>query len=120
MSDDPFMAERRRKAEALAALGLPVYNVDFRPDHTLEEDLAIEQAPAMAHAASRRGSALARAWDGHFEVVNARHLEEPSMRELLDDRPERHGREERQRADDQDHADEQADEDRLVGAKRAG
>jgi len=37
MSDDPFMAERRRKAEALAALGLPVYNVDFRPDHTLEE-----------------------------------------------------------------------------------
>jgi lysyl-tRNA synthetase class 2 len=37
MPDDPLMAERRRKAEALAALGLPVYNVDFRPDHTLEE-----------------------------------------------------------------------------------
>jgi len=31
------MVERRRKAEALAALGLPVYNVDFRPDHSLEE-----------------------------------------------------------------------------------
>src|ERR1019366_3477419 len=37
MPDDPLMAERRRKAEALAALGLPVYNVDFRPDRTLEE-----------------------------------------------------------------------------------
>jgi lysyl-tRNA synthetase class 2 len=37
MPDDPLMAERRRKAEALAALGLPVYNVDFRPDHSLEE-----------------------------------------------------------------------------------
>jgi lysyl-tRNA synthetase class 2 len=37
MPDDPLMAERRRKADALAALGLPVYNVDFRPDHTLEE-----------------------------------------------------------------------------------
>ena len=37
MPDDPFMAERRRKAEALAALGLPVYNVDFRPDHSLAE-----------------------------------------------------------------------------------
>jgi len=35
MPDDPFTAERRRKAEALAALGLPVYNVDFSPDHTL-------------------------------------------------------------------------------------
>jgi lysyl-tRNA synthetase class 2 len=37
MPDDPLMVERRRKAEALAALGLPVYNVDFRPDRTLEE-----------------------------------------------------------------------------------
>jgi len=37
MPDDPFMAERRRKAEALAAVGFPVYNVDFRPDHTLAE-----------------------------------------------------------------------------------
>ncbi len=37
MPDDPLTAERRRKAEALAALGLPVYNVDFRPDHSLEE-----------------------------------------------------------------------------------
>jgi lysyl-tRNA synthetase class 2 len=37
MPDDPLMAERRRKAQALAALGFPVYNVDFRPDHTLEE-----------------------------------------------------------------------------------
>jgi lysyl-tRNA synthetase class 2 len=37
MPDDPLMAERRRKVDALAALGLPVYNVDFRPDHSLEE-----------------------------------------------------------------------------------
>jgi lysyl-tRNA synthetase class 2 len=37
MPDDPLTAERRRKADALAALGLPVYNVDYRPDHTLEE-----------------------------------------------------------------------------------
>ncbi len=29
------MAERRRKAEALGALGFPVYNVDFRPDQSL-------------------------------------------------------------------------------------
>jgi lysyl-tRNA synthetase class 2 len=36
MPEDPLTAERRRKAEALAALGLPVYNVDFRPDHSLE------------------------------------------------------------------------------------
>ncbi|HYA00596.1 MAG TPA: lysine--tRNA ligase [Candidatus Binatia bacterium] len=31
------MAERRRKADALAGLGLPVYNVDFQPDRTLAE-----------------------------------------------------------------------------------
>jgi lysyl-tRNA synthetase class 2 len=33
--DDHRLAERRRKAEALGALGFPVYNVDFRPDHSL-------------------------------------------------------------------------------------
>jgi lysyl-tRNA synthetase class 2 len=37
MPDDSLMAERRRKAEALATLGLPVYNVDFRPDHSMGE-----------------------------------------------------------------------------------
>jgi lysyl-tRNA synthetase class 2 len=33
--DDHLMAERRRKAEALGALGLPVYNIDYRPDQSL-------------------------------------------------------------------------------------
>jgi lysyl-tRNA synthetase class 2 len=33
--EDHLTAERRRKAEALAALGFPVYNVDFRPDRSL-------------------------------------------------------------------------------------
>ena len=36
-SDDHLTAERRRKADALSALGLPVYNVDFRPDRSLDE-----------------------------------------------------------------------------------
>ena len=35
--DDPVMAERRRKAAALASLGFAPYNVDFQPDHTLAE-----------------------------------------------------------------------------------
>ena len=38
---------------------------------------------------------------------------------MFDDRAERVGRKERERADDDDHADEQRDEDRRMGRKRA-
>jgi len=37
---EDLIAERRRKVEELAALGVPAYGVDFRPDATLEEALA--------------------------------------------------------------------------------
>ena len=37
MPEDHLIAERRRKVEELAALGVPAYNVDFRPDHSLEQ-----------------------------------------------------------------------------------
>src|SRR5580693_8821450 len=46
--------------------------------------------------------------------------EEPPVTELLDDRAEGYGGEERQRPDDQHHPGEQADEHRRVGAERAG
>ncbi|MGI8847806.1 MAG: lysine--tRNA ligase [Candidatus Dormibacteria bacterium] len=36
MSEDQLFAERRRKMDELAALGVPSHNVDFRPDHSLE------------------------------------------------------------------------------------
>jgi lysyl-tRNA synthetase class 2 len=36
MPEDQLFAERRRKVEELARLGVPAYNVDFRPDHSLE------------------------------------------------------------------------------------
>jgi lysyl-tRNA synthetase class 2 len=38
--EDALIAERRRKVDELAALGVPAYNVDFRPDATLPEALA--------------------------------------------------------------------------------
>ncbi len=54
MADDNLTALRRRKLDALAALGLPVYNVDFRPDHTMEQALrgleAWEARPGVAPA----------------------------------------------------------------------
>ena len=37
MSADDLLAERRRKVDALASLGVPAYNVDYRPDATLAE-----------------------------------------------------------------------------------
>ena len=37
MPEDDLIAQRRRKVEELAALGVPSYNVDFRPDLTLDE-----------------------------------------------------------------------------------
>src|ERR1019366_9349349 len=62
MADDNLTAQRRGKLDALAALGLPVYNVDFRPDHTMEQALqelqAWESGPAPAGDA-REGPSVA-------------------------------------------------------------
>ena len=62
MADDNLTALRRRKIAALAALGLPVYNVDFRPDHTMDQALreleACEMGPAAAGDAAE-GPAVA-------------------------------------------------------------
>jgi lysyl-tRNA synthetase class 2 len=35
--DNDLIAQRRRKLDELAALGVPAYNVDFKPDATLDE-----------------------------------------------------------------------------------
>jgi lysyl-tRNA synthetase class 2 len=37
LSEDDLIAERRRKLDALATLGIPAHNVDFRPDLTLAQ-----------------------------------------------------------------------------------
>jgi lysyl-tRNA synthetase class 2 len=37
VSDNDLIAQRRRKVDELAALGVPAYNVDFKPDATLEQ-----------------------------------------------------------------------------------
>ncbi|HEV7679427.1 MAG TPA: lysine--tRNA ligase [Candidatus Dormibacteraeota bacterium] len=37
MPEDDLIAQRRRKVDELAALGVPSYNVDFKPDATLDE-----------------------------------------------------------------------------------
>jgi lysyl-tRNA synthetase, class II len=37
VSDNDLIAQRRRKVDELAALGVPAYNVDFQPDATLEQ-----------------------------------------------------------------------------------
>ena len=62
MADDNLTALRRRKIAALAALGLPVYNVDFRPDHPMDQALreleAWEMGPAAAGDAAE-GPAVA-------------------------------------------------------------
>ncbi len=56
MSADDLLAERRRKVDELAALGLPAYNVDFRPDATLGETAAfLTQLEAQSAA---RGETL--------------------------------------------------------------
>ncbi|HET9050077.1 MAG TPA: lysine--tRNA ligase [Candidatus Dormibacteraeota bacterium] len=52
MPADDLVAERRRKVDELAALGLPAYNVDFRPDGTLAETAAL-LASLEAGAAAR-------------------------------------------------------------------
>jgi lysyl-tRNA synthetase class 2 len=35
--DNDLIAQRRRKVDELAALGVPAYNVDFKPDATMEQ-----------------------------------------------------------------------------------
>ena len=52
MADDNLTALRRRKIAALAALGLPVYNVDFRPDHTMDQARRELEAGEMGPAAA--------------------------------------------------------------------
>ena len=37
MPEDDLIAQRRRKLDELAALGVPGSNVDFKPDATLEQ-----------------------------------------------------------------------------------
>jgi lysyl-tRNA synthetase class 2 len=37
MAEGDLLAQRRRKVDELAALGVPAYNVDFKPDATLDE-----------------------------------------------------------------------------------
>jgi lysyl-tRNA synthetase class 2 len=49
---DDLFAERRRKVDELAALGVPAYNVDFRPDATLAQTAA-GLASLEADAAAR-------------------------------------------------------------------
>jgi lysyl-tRNA synthetase, class II len=64
--EEDLIAQRRRKVEELAALGVPSYNVDFRPDATLEQArqrlAAFEESagPAPEEAEQpREGPALA-------------------------------------------------------------
>jgi lysyl-tRNA synthetase, class II len=65
MPEEELIAERRRKVEELAALGVPAYGVDFRPDVTLEEALARlaaferEAGAAVEGGAPREGPAVA-------------------------------------------------------------
>jgi lysyl-tRNA synthetase class 2 len=85
MPDDPLMAERRRKGEALAALGLPVYNVDFRPDHTLEAArAALVSWEATQPEADAAGPAVAVAGRLMLHRIQGRsvfsHLEDESGR----------------------------------------
>jgi lysyl-tRNA synthetase class 2 len=57
---DPFTAERRRKAGALAALGMAPYNVDFRPDHEMEEARRhLEEWEAAPHEEGAEGPTVA-------------------------------------------------------------
>jgi lysyl-tRNA synthetase class 2 len=56
MPEEDLIAARRAKLEALAALGVPGYNVDFRPDVTLAE--AAARLRAEEEAASRDGRAF--------------------------------------------------------------
>ncbi|HEY0408922.1 MAG TPA: amino acid--tRNA ligase-related protein, partial [Candidatus Dormibacteraeota bacterium] len=65
MAEQDLIAERRRKVEELAALGVPAYGVDFRPDTTLDAALAqltafeAEAGPAPEGGAPREGPAVA-------------------------------------------------------------
>jgi lysyl-tRNA synthetase class 2 len=55
--EEDLIAERRRKVDELAALGVPAYNVDFRPDATLAEAVArLVAFEEAAGAASEEGS----------------------------------------------------------------
>jgi len=64
--EDDLIAQRRRKVDELAALGVPAYNVDFKPDATLEQArqrlVAFEETAAPAEPAPdgppREGPAL--------------------------------------------------------------
>ncbi|HEX3607467.1 MAG TPA: lysine--tRNA ligase [Candidatus Dormibacteraeota bacterium] len=65
MAEQDLIAERRRKVEELAELGIPAYGVDFRPDATLDEALArltafeAEAGPAPEGGDPREGPAVA-------------------------------------------------------------
>jgi lysyl-tRNA synthetase class 2 len=65
VSEQDLIAERRRKVEELAALGVPAYGVDFRPDTTLDGALEqltafeAEAGPAPEGGAPREGPAVA-------------------------------------------------------------
>jgi lysyl-tRNA synthetase class 2 len=54
VAEGDLLAQRRRKVDELAALGVPAYNVDFKPDATLDEarqkleTWEAEQPPAAA------------------------------------------------------------------------
>ena len=56
MPADDLVAERRRKVDELAALGLRAYNVDFRPDGTLAGTAAL--LASLEAGAAARGDAF--------------------------------------------------------------
>ncbi|HZS16263.1 MAG TPA: amino acid--tRNA ligase-related protein, partial [Candidatus Dormibacteraeota bacterium] len=57
MPEDDLFAQRRRKVDELAALGVPAYNVDFKPTATLGD--ARRQAPAGSDAGEGPAVAVA-------------------------------------------------------------
>jgi len=90
--EEDLIAQRRRKVEELDALGVPAYNVDFRPDATLEQarsqlagfEATAGPAPDAADAAPREGPRVAVAGRivqlrGQGKVVFA-HVEDEDTR----------------------------------------
>ncbi len=93
-----------------------------RVDEGPTQNLPVEQAPGLGHPVShRRGRRRQRSLQCPRVVrpSQAWSSEELSVRELLDDGTQRHGREEGQAADDQDHPDGQSDEHAVVGPEGA-
>ncbi|HEY6379661.1 MAG TPA: amino acid--tRNA ligase-related protein, partial [Candidatus Dormibacteraeota bacterium] len=54
MSEEDLIAERRRKLDALAELGIPAHNVDFKPDVTLDEAAQLLRTAEVEAAAAGR------------------------------------------------------------------